>query len=62
MVAIGKNLQIRRPISTHAAKFGILTLNRNEKTRVRIIMKARGFKSDQWKPRTEFLYLTLNSF
>jgi len=31
-----KNLQTRSPISTHGAKFGILTRSRNEKTKVRI--------------------------
>ena len=37
-VPIEKNLQTRSPISTHGAKFGILTRNKNEKTRVRITM------------------------
>jgi hypothetical protein len=61
-VPIEKNLQTRIPMSTHEAKFGMLTRSKNEKTSVRITMYASGFRSDQRKPSTEFLYRTLKSF
>ena len=46
----------------NAGKFGILERKRRENTTVKMTIYARGLRSDQRKPRTEFLYRSLKSF
>lgn len=60
-VLIEKNRQAKRAVSRKTGNFSMSDLSKVEKTSVKITIMANGLRRDQIKPRTEFLYLSLNS-
>ena len=60
-VLIEKNLQVRSAGRRNIGKFSVPNFKRVEKTTVSMNIIANGLSKDHKKPKTEFLYLNLNS-